>query len=144
MAGRARRMEPVARVMHEREREAARRLGEAQARLRARLAERERLEGYRAEYARSLQGAAAVSGARLRDYRVFLERINRALGELERAVEQARAEVEACRRHWLEAQRRSRSVGLAVERLQGLERREEARREQRESDGHAARRLRRG
>lgn len=138
---RSKRIEPVVKIAEVRERDAAHMLGESQRRLKESEARLNELAGYRDEYARRF---AAVAGqgldvALMRDYRVFLERLNAAIDQQQRAVEAARRDCDAKRGQWLDTRRRAQSLNKVAENYRRQENYEQSRREQRESDERAQR-----
>lgn len=138
---RAERMAPVQRVFGEAERDRARELGDAQRRLaeaEARLAE---LRSYQAEYIGSFRQRARDGQPvmALRDFQVFLARLEEALRQQERAVTAAREQAAGCRRTWQGAARQVQAMESVVDRWQAVESRAGTRREQKESDELALR-----
>jgi flagellar FliJ protein len=133
---RSERLEPVVEYSESTERAAARALAQA----RQALAEQERklaeLEGYLAEYEAQLgnERGGAVSADRLQEYQCFMSRLNAAIARQAQRVGEAQRLCEARRQAWLAARTRVQALGKVVERLQGAERREAERAEQRESD----------
>jgi flagellar FliJ protein len=145
---RTRRIEPVQRIVDERERELAkvvaqarRTLGEAEAKL-------GELVRYRADYQKGFEKEAAVgaSGLRLRDFRLFLARLDEAIRQQELVVARAQGEVESRNRDWHESLRKAKALGVVVDKWRGEERLAADRQDQRETDerasGMAARRSR--
>jgi flagellar FliJ protein len=147
---RTQRIQPVKRLVDARERELA--LAAAQSRQRlidmeAKLAE---LARYRTDYHLGFQKQAAggTSGLRLRDFRLFLGRLDEAIRQQELAVARARSELETQTRTWHESLRRAKALGFVVDKWQGEERVAADRQDQRDTDeraaGMAARRSRNG
>lgn len=141
---RSQRMEPVVRVAGRREEDAARDL----AKQRDLLAHQERqlaeLQSYRSEYLERLhdQSGSGVNASRLQDYRIFLDKLDTAIGQQERIVAQQRREVERFHQRWLALRSRCNAMDKAVERMRNEERRALDRREQMESDENAGQRHR--
>ncbi len=137
---RTQRIQPVQRIVDDREKESAK----AVALARAKVAEAEgklaELGRYRDDYQRGFQKEAAggASGLRLRDFRLFLARLDEALRQQEQVVLRARAEVEQQLRLWIESQRRAKALGIVVDKWRGEERRAADRQDQRETDERAA------
>lgn len=98
-----------------------------------RLAEYER---YRGEYQRSLE-RETLDAERLQDYRAFLTNLNRVIELQRRKVGEARRAYEDKQSAWRGLRARSRALDKAVTRLRGEEVRQEARREQKDSDDRA-------
>lgn len=132
---RSKRMQPVVGVARKRQEDAARQMGERQRDLDAQLGRLEELNSYRAEYARRFeQGAESMTGVGVRDYRLFLSRLNQAIEEQGRRVEQARLELERSRSHWIASRIHGDAIDKVVDRFRQDERRQEARREQARND----------
>ena len=133
---RSKRMQPVVDVTVQREREAAKRLGEAQERLQAAEQRLEELTRYREEYARQFAAGGTLGAARLRDYRVFLDRLNQAVEQQRGLLARARQEADTQRQRWLDMRTRVQALGKVVERYRDEERSHQERRLQKESDQH--------
>jgi len=131
---RSKRMQPVARVAESRQQNAARNLGERQRALEEQLRRLEQLTEYRGDYASRFEDGAEWIGMNVRDYRLFLSRLNEAIEEQAARVERARAELEQSRGHWTECRVHQDAVGKAMERFEEEERLEERRRDQAEND----------
>ena len=137
---RTQRIRPVQRLMDGREQELAKATAQARQQLveaEAKLAE---LARYRGDYHLGFQKEAAggASGLRLRDFRLFLARLDEALRQQELIVARARSELETQTRLWHESLRRAKALGIVVDKWRGEERRAADRQEQRATDEHAA------
>jgi flagellar FliJ protein len=135
-------MEPVARLADTRQQTAARQLGDWQKVLDDRLARLDELSGYRDEYAQRFESSTSVplNGVGVRDYRLFLSRLNQAIDQQMKLVQAARAELERSRGQWVEARGRTEAINRVVERFEREERYEVDRREQAEQDDRNVRR----
>jgi flagellar protein FliJ len=128
---RSKRMQPVARVANDRQQNAARQVGERQRELEAQLNRLDELSNYRSEYARRFdEGTESMTGMNVRDYRLFLSRLNQAIEEQARRVEQARRELERSHGNWSATRVHSDAIHKVMDRFQKEEQRQEARREQ--------------
>ena len=120
--------------------------------LASRLAEAERdaieaeqklvaLERYRNEYEEQLaqRGAGGVDISGVREFQAFLARLGEALVSQRQVLAAARANREALLNSWREAAQRAQVVQTLADRWQNEARREEDRRDQRESDELAQR-----
>jgi len=140
---RAKRLEPVQHIVEE----AQKRLAMSVAGFEKRLLEGEQkldeLVRYKAEYEQGFQQRAAggIGVTELRDYQAFLARLAEAIKQQQALVNRARAEHEAERMKWQEALKRSKALGHVVERWQAEERHVTERREQRDSDERAQRKI---
>lgn len=140
---RAKRLQPVQHLADEAERRLARsvatlerRLGEAEAKL-------EELERYRQDYEHQLS-ARATSGmgaTALRDYQAFLARLSEAIRQQGTLVQRARVERDLERTRWQEAATHAKAVDHVIERWRSEERHALERRDQRESDERAQRKV---
>lgn len=133
---RSRRMEPVVQVAHERQQSAARRLGDRQRALDNHLHRLEELESFQQEYLRRFDAdvGGGMSGIGIRDYRLFLSRINEAIEQQAQMIELARKEVEASRHQWMQTKIKSDAINKAVDRFRKEEYQVSERREQYEND----------
>ncbi len=111
----------------------ARRVGELEQQL-------AQLRGYREDYVR--EGTAAhgpMDAVKLQNYRSFIDRLGAAIAQHTQVLETARVEYERRRALWSAKRVEAQSLGRAVERFRGEERRAEERREQHEGDEAAMR-----
>lgn len=139
---RAQRLQPVQRVVDEKERKFAEDLAAAERNLAAAQHKLEELESYRMDYARGFsQRAGAGMGARdLHDYQAFMMRLQQAIEQQSENVQRAERERDAQLKRWQEAARHCKAVSHVIEHWQDEERRHKDRREQHESDERAQRR----
>lgn len=134
---RSKRMQPVVNVTANRERDAAQRFGECQQRVQAAEQRLDELIRYREEYTRQFADGGSLNAARLQDYRLFLDRLNRAVEQQRGFLERARAECAVLRQRWLDLHTRAQALDKVVERYRGEERNDQERRDQKETDQHA-------
>lgn len=134
---RSRRMQPVARLAESRQLDAVRRMGERQQSLDEQLRRLDELNAYRDEYARRFEdGAQSMVGLNVRDYRLFLSRLNIAIEQQAVEVERARAAFEESRGAWRESRVHRDAVQKAIDRFQVEERHQAERNEQSDNDEH--------
>ena len=138
------RMKPLTRVATSHERTAAKELGEYRRTLAVAEAKFTELMTYREEYSKQLQqsGGSGIDAQQMRDYRIFLTRLNEAIVHQQASVDQHRREYEQKRRRWSEARVRSKALDKVVERYQKeevsiVERREQAESDERSIQQHA-------
>lgn len=131
---RSKRMQSVAEVTANRERDAARRLGEAQKRAQAAEQRFQELLAYRDDYTQQFANGGSLTTARLQDYRIFLERLNQAVEQQQSLLERANQDCEVLRRRWMEIHTRTQALDKVVSRYRDEERSDSERREQKESD----------
>jgi flagellar FliJ protein len=131
----------VQRVLDRNEKQRARELGEARGRLTAAETKLQDLEQYRRDYERSFQQRAKAGQPvrALRDFQVFLARLDQAIAQQRQIVAAAKNDVSGQSTRWQSAARQVKAVDSVVERWQGEERRAEDRREQKETDERAQR-----
>jgi flagellar protein FliJ len=139
----SKRLQVVERVADEHERRSAQSLAASERRLNECEAKLRELESYRLAYGREFavlaaQGAGAL---RLREFQAFLARLDEAVRQQSELVLHARGELDTERRGWQQAAQRAEIVGQVVKRRQSDERRDADRREQREADERALRRI---
>ena len=140
---RAKRLEPVQHIVDEAQKRLAMSVAAFEKRLLDGEKKLEELVLYNSEYEQVFQQRAAggIGVMEMRDYQVFLARLAEAIKQQQALVNRARAEHEAERVKWQEALKRSKALGHVVERWQADERHVTERREQRESDERAQRKI---
>jgi flagellar protein FliJ len=136
------RIAPVQAMFSSDEKGRARELGAAQQKLdaaTARLAElRKYHDDYLNSFARQARDGRGVSA--LRDFQVFLARLNLAVQQQEQIVVQARDDLAAHTSRWQLAARKSKALDTVVGRWQGEERLVDERQDQKQTDERAQRR----
>lgn len=133
---RSQRLKPVKQLAEDKADVAARELAKAQRRLDEQGQRLTQLHEFRGQYQeqRTRSGASGIDGFRLRDYNVFVGRIDEAVAQQQREVEKLTAEVEQKRRQWTELLGQARALDKVVERYADDERRAEDKRAQRQAD----------
>ena len=139
---RSKRLEPIARVADRHEQDAAGRFAESRESL---VQQRQRLEemrSYREEYLGRLakQGGGGLRASQIKEYQVFLARLDDTIGQLEGMVHAAERAMEQRRNEWLGRRARSKALDGVVDRYRREEDRDSLRREERESDERNQRR----
>ena len=112
---RSKRLAPVRKIKEREEKEAARRLGDAQKGLNAAIKQLEELQQYRQDYYTTLSGGgissnASVPATVLEKYQLFLVKLNGVVERQQETVEQYRQHVEAHRKAWIESHARLKSM----------------------------------
>jgi len=135
------RMEPVAEAARQQADAAAQSVAECNlvcARMRKQLQE---LLSYRDDYTNGLHqnGHDGLNATRMKDYRLFLTRLNKAIEQQQAALNSAGARLATSRKIWTEKQQHAKSIAAVISRYQQDEQREHSRRDQQESDAHAQR-----
>ena len=143
---RSERMAPVQQALESTQQDRARDFGAAQRQLESAEQKLKDLEQYHDEYQRGFQQRARTgqSVTALRDYQVFLARLQDAIRQQTQVVLQARDGLTGSRQRWQSAARKSKAVESVVDRWQQDERRQADRIEQKESDERALLRRQKG
>ena len=137
----SKRMQPVAKVADQRERQAAVEMAEFRRFLDAQQARLDELNNYRNDYARHFEeaGRGGMDAARMADYRRILARLNEAIVYQEQRLAGLHNDYERVRQRWTDTRTRAAALDKVMERYREEERREGDRREQGESDERAQR-----
>ena len=137
----SKRMQPVAKVAEQRERQAAVEMAEFRRFLDAQQTRLDELNNYRNDYARTFEqaGSGGMDAARMADYRRILARLNDAIVYQEQRLASLHNDYEQVRRRWTDTRTRAAALDKVMERYREEERREGDRREQGESDERAQR-----
>lgn len=140
---RAKRMKPVQELFDDSERRLALALAAVERKVAEAEAKLTELERYRGDYESQFKQRAGrgISATDLRDYQAFLARLVEAIRQQQQVVSRAQSERDAERKKWQEAAKRAKALGHVVDKWQTEERRASDRREQRDSDERAQRRV---
>ena len=140
---RAKRMKPVQNLYDDTERRLAVGLATVERKVAEAEAKCQELERYRLEYDKQFaqRAVGGIGVTALRDYQAFLARLSEAIKQQQAVVRRAQSERDAERLRWQEAAKRAKALGHVVEQWQTEERRASDRREQRESDERAQRKV---
>lgn len=140
-AKRAKRLEPVKKMMSDAERECVQLLAALQARLLEAEHRCQELKRYLSEYHSSFSQRAksgiGING--VRDYQLFIARLGEAVQQQDGVVEQLRGDCERARVRWREAAAKKSAIGKVIERANAEASQLDARRQQHESDERAQR-----
>ncbi len=128
------RLYPVQRLKSQRRDQAAAELSQAESELRRHEQRLEEVLELRQQYCRQLSEEGAIEASRLRDFNVFLTRLDEAVVQQRQSVAQHQRRVAQLHRQWLQRWGEYRTIERVVERRAEAERAEQARREQREAD----------
>src|SRR5215831_14237156 len=142
---RSERMKPVQELVGAAERQEAKQLADSEEKLAACERKLDELKQYEEDYRKGFnaRATAGMGGRGLRDYQLFLSRLAEAIRQQTKIVATARSERDARQEGWREAARSRKAIGHVVENWQAEERRHAERREQRDSDERAQRRVHR-
>ncbi len=129
---RSARIERIATIEEQREREAARALAQALEALGQRESTLTQLQSYQREYSDRdrLTQAASTSAVVLQDFKFFLEKLSTAIAQQAQLVSSTRESVEQLRQALQSANRRANSLATAAQRYRSLEAHAAAKREQ--------------
>ena len=135
------RLQPLVKVAESNEQKAAKVMAEAVALLNQHRNRLESLRQYRDDYVRRFAeaGAAGMPASQLIDYRAFISRLDNAIRDQEKIIDQHVQVVEDKKRVWLLTRSRTQSIDKAVDRFRRQEQRASDKREQRELDDGATR-----
>ena len=136
-------MKPVQNLFDDNERRHASALATVERKVADAETKLQELERYRGDYEKQFKQRAGkgIGATDLRDYQAFLGRLVEAIRQQQAVVKRAQSERDAERLRWQEAAKRAKALGHVVEQWQTEERRALDRREQRESDERAQRRV---
>ena len=140
---RSKRLEPVHRLADDEERRLARNLAAHDRRVAEAEAKLGELQQYRQEYENQFSARAegGIGATELRDYQAFLARLSEAVRQQRTILERARVERDLERTKWQKAATRAKAVDHVMERWRTEERQALERRDQRESDERAQRKV---
>lgn len=132
----SKRIEPIADLARNSEREAARALGRALQQLDQQQAQLQQLFGYKAEYQRRLNDSASqgMNAQALNEYREFIGKLSLAIEQQEQGVARARQELEKKKQFWFAKRGRSKALDAVLDRYIKHERRALEKKEQRDHD----------
>jgi flagellar FliJ protein len=132
----SKRLQPVQRVAQTRENEAARELGDSQRRVRDQEAKLGDLKRYHSEYLERFETTArqGMSAKQMQEYRVFLEKLDRAIKEQERVVLASKSECVNRKEQWQQKHVRTQALGKVMDRFRSAEQKAVDKQEQNESD----------
>jgi flagellar FliJ protein len=135
-------MQPALDIARERLHTAALKLADVQFRHEQKRQKLRELEGYRDEYMQGLlrKSRDGLGVSQMKDYNLFLGRLNQAIRQQSHMLEGVRLEMEQCLQQWRQEQVRANALDKVVERKVQAERREADRQEQLECNEHARRR----
>ena len=139
------RLKPVRRIAENRERDAAKRLGDAQRILQDQESKLEQLRLFQKEYQQRFEAAArsGMSGTKLQDYQAFMGKLQQAIGQQESVVEASRQHRGLQKAEWQEKFTRTQAISKVIERHRKEEIQNQERKDQKDSDERALQRGRR-
>lgn len=134
---RSKRMQPIQRLAKDKERQAARKLGEAQRQLDLQRERLQQLLNYRDEYNGQLHRSGkgrSLNAFQFRDFNAFVSRIDTAIAQQQEAVTQWENHLRKVREQWQNEWQHAQAIEKAVDRIRGEERHEAERLDQKNTD----------
>lgn len=135
----SKRIKPIVNLAENHEKAAARELGDRLKNLDFHEKRLEELLQYREEYHRKLSGAQGLDARALQEYHIFLARLNEAIHQQKKLVQQAGKERDDSRETWLGKRTRTQALNKVVDRYRADELKQAERKEQKETDEFAGR-----
>ena len=135
----SRKLKPVAQFAKQRERNAARHLGATMTQAQQHQKQLDDLIAYRQQYAQGFQsvGAAGVSVVRVRDYQLFLSRLDNAIEQQQQHLQNSQKDCEDSKASWQGAYGHSKMIDQVVASRNDFEKQKLNSSEQREMDDHS-------
>ena len=132
----SKKLKPVAQVAEQRERNAARELGDSQRQLNQQQKQLDDLLAYRTSYEENYLAATrnGLSAAQMRDYQIFLSRLDSAITQQQQVVEGGSQDRDISQANWAGAAGHNKMINKIVESRQDNERQQQDKKEQRDSD----------
>ena len=139
---RVQRLGPIVELAENKEKQAAQALGQSQQQLDGVRKSLQSLRSFRENYAAQFHqsGNQGLGVRQLHEYRAFLNKINLAIGDQEKALAQAEENLRHSRQLWEEAHRHNLGLHKMVDKLRLEQERKEQKREQNDQDERASRR----
>jgi len=137
-------MEPVAEMAQQQADAAARSVAECNQIYTDMRKQLDELLAYRDDYAAGMhnKGNKGLKANQIKDYSLFLARLNKAIEQQQDVLASAGNKLAASKQMWIEKQQRAKTIDSVVSRYQQVERRQQSRRDQYDSDEHALRLIR--
>lgn len=132
----SRRLGPIAKLARLRERDAARNLGDSIRQLDLQRKQLDELINYRDEYVTGFRAAseAGLSVVQLRDYQLFLNRLDSAIQQQQQQLDASRQNRELSQVEWQDKHGHSKIIDKVIENRRQAENRRQDELEQREQD----------
>lgn len=132
----SKRLQPVANMAKQNERLAAKEHGETLRAFQQQQHQLDELIAYRKQYFEKFQraGESGLSIVQLRDYQLFLSRLDQAINQQRQQVEHDQQACQESQQNWKDKRGRSKMIDKVVENRASVENAEQQVREQRETD----------
>jgi len=129
----------VAKVSQQRERNAARHMGNTMRQVQQHQKQLDDLVGYRQQYINDFNATAktGLPVAQLRDYQVFLQRLDVAIAQQQEKTLASHKNCSQSKTNWKDKYDRSKMIDKVIEKRQDIENQKQNVREQREQDDRA-------
>ncbi len=130
----SKKLQPVANLAKLNERSAAKQHGSVMRELQKQENQLNELINYRNQYLDAFKTAseAGLSAIQMQDYRIFLQRLDDAIGQQQQNVNNGRQNTQASQTKWMDTRNKSKMINKVVENRQQLENQQVEKREQRE------------
>lgn len=137
----SRRLQPVANLAKQSERSAARQHGDVLREFQQQQQQLEELIKYRNQYVEQFQqaGKAGLSIVQVRDYQLFLSRLDQAIAQQRQLVQQHQAVSQQTQANWMDKRGKSKMLDKVVENRELAEKQTLEKREQRELEDRPGR-----
>lgn len=134
-------LQPLMEILQERSDEATRQLGRLIAAEESAKSRLQLIEQYRAEYEQKMREAigTGVTPQALRNYQDFISRIDEAIAQQQRIIQQAERNTRAGQEHWREQNKRLKAVDTLSQRHEARERQRENKADQKLQDEFSTR-----
>lgn len=131
---RSTKLQPVARIRKQQERNAARLHGDTIQQAEQQQKQLNELISYRDQYLKSFQSAceSGLSAVQMQEYRFFINRLDAAIGQQQQSVANGQIKREISREKWVDKRGRSKMINKVIENRKQEENKIKEKREQRE------------
>ena len=132
----SRRLRPVAKFARQQERDAAQSLGDSLRQADQQQKQLDDLVAYRDQYIAGFQAAGqqGLTAVQLRDYQLFLSRLDAAIQQQQQKLEASRQDCEHSQAEWQDKHGHSKMIDKVIDNRAQAENREQDKQEQREQD----------
>jgi flagellar FliJ protein len=128
------RLQPIAKINKQEERNAARIHGETMQQAEQQQKQLSELIAYRNQYLKGFQSAvkSGLAAVQMQDYRLFIQRLDEAIAQQQQCVTNGQQKCASSREQWADKRNRSKMINKVVEKSERSEQQASERREQRE------------
>lgn len=131
---RSTKLNPIARIRKQQERDAGRSHGETIRNAERQQRQLDELLSYRIQYEKAFQEASesGLSSIRMQEYKYFINRLNEAINQQMLHVNNGRQQCETSQKEWMEKHNESKMINKVIEKRKYEERKHAEKREQKE------------